>query len=86
MRKAIQAMARERGELTHPPVLLTVTARRRQVEIWRARAVRALELAQNLADEAWMRGEHAAADRWEVFCLKALRYVEQCRRALKRLG
>lgn len=82
MRKASE----RRGELAHPPVLLTRLARERQVAIWRERAVRALAAAQNLADEAWQRGEHEVADRWESFCLRTLRYMEQCRRALARMG
>lgn len=68
------------------PVLLTHRSRARQVQAWRARAVRALDAAQRLADEAWIRGEHEVSRRWEGFCLRALKYAEACRRALERIG
>jgi len=72
-------------------ILYTVVAKRRQLTLWRARALAALaQLEQRgaMAFRALLNktGTHAARQRWQILTARALFYVQRCDAALAGLA
>jgi len=72
-------------------ILYTTVAKRRQLTLWRARAVAALtqlEQRVTMAFRALLRGTgtHEARTRWEILTARAVFYVQRCDAALAGLA
>jgi len=72
-------------------ILYTTVAKRRQITLWRARAVAALAQLEQRAALAFRAllnktGTHAARQRWQILTARALFYVQRCDAALAGLA
>jgi len=72
-------------------ILYTVVARRRQLTLWRARAVAALAQLEQRGAMAFRAllcgtGTRAARTRWQILTARAVFYVQRCDAALAGLA